>query len=876
MSSTTVDQAVFLCDFSTPSTLRPTFWSGLNPACACLADPADSYLIESRSQHFRHSIRVQAFAEEAKAITCPISWVPITYVVEDGAKVAKDQVIVEFDRQTPEFDLGALLKERDVIEAELAHKLLTIENTEHELRDTLAALKDKLAVLEAKLQRQKSLPREDDVRIAEGRLRIARMNYDAAATDLSKGVSRFERGMISRAELDALRTEHALKQANLEYATAELEAEKLPATSGSIRKTELQIENTKLEIGKLEHELTEHGEIAAIQRKGAMARKKMIDKKIADKEEDLANTVVRSPIDGYVSHLSHRDREVEVGTKLWKNFTFMKIPDVSTLAFKGCIAESVRKFFDVGDVVTIRLYGRMDVPVEGSIKSISTLPHDLAEKDEGSWGSVGREYGIKVFDVVIAVKGEADWVRPGMQGMGELVSSKDVSSPGVPLRFVTKKDAHTYLACDGVYEEAKGVVSNGWFLLSDQEWAGKRVTMRGEFKGDDAGAEGNGGERRFKVSGELLPVDSLDVTVKDIGGWPWPKATWLIPEDTEVNEGDVVAKLDPNEIDKRIHTAKNTLSQHQSRMEELVKQRDLTRREGEFKLQTEKNQLEIQGIDTDLTLTGLDGSAVRKAVLTRDQAKIRLDELTRRLDRHEENGFKTLSPTELATLKRDKRRQELRLEDAELRLRTTLEGASAVERSQASLALRKQQVKTAVVEREIEFEDYQKARQCRRAELDVKSQQAQLDKLLQRRENMTVTSPGAGLLQYSKIWNSGVISKINVGSLVGPRFVIMSIPDLSRMYLRVEVPEKYYDKVAAGLKVDVHIPAITDKVLTGTVESIDLLFENREKKDSQVGMYSSHEPLGEVIFKARITVESDGVQLKPGAIGEVFFPFNEI
>jgi len=101
----------------------------------------------------------------------------------------------------------------------------------------------------------------------------------------------------------------------------------------------------------------------------------------------------------------------------------------------------------------------------------------------------------------------------------------------------------------------------------------------------------------------------------------------------------------------------------------------------------------------------------------------------------------------------------------------------------------------------------------------------------------------------------------------------MSIPDFSRMYLSVEVPEKYFNQIKPGMPVEVQIPSLSNALLQGQISAVDFLFENKRKNESQVGLYSSHEPLGEVIFKVRVTVKAEGVKLKPGLVGEVFFPF---
>ena len=131
------------------------------------------------------------------------------------------------------------------------------------------------------------------------------------------------------------------------------------------------------------------------------------------------------------------------------------------------------------------------------------------------------------------------------------------------------------------------------------------------------------------------------------------------------------------------------------------------------------------------------------------------------------------------------------------------------------------------------------------------------------------------MICYNKIWNSGTISKVNVGSQVGPRFNILSIPDLSQMYVSVEVPEKYFSQVSEGMSLEVQIPSLGEMVLQARLVGLDFIFENKEKKDSQVGLYSSHEPLGEVVFKVRIQVDAGERKLKPGAVAEVFFPFRQ-
>jgi len=411
--------------------------------------------------------------------------------------------------------------------------------------------------------------------------------------------------------------------------------------------------------------------------------------------------------------------------------------------------------------------------------------------------------------------------------------------------------------------------------MDDPSWLGRAVSMHGEFRGNPkGGARDAAHERLYSASGELLPLKSVDVRVGDIGWrWPWPKVTWLVAEEATVKTGDEVAKLDTQELDRRLSDEETRANEVRSRARELEKQVELTRREGEFKLKTEQNLLRIAELKMLTVLQGTDAMAVFKAELTRDQARIRLADVTRRLAGEEHKARRTLSPVEFARLQREKRRCELRLEDAGIRLTQALAGAGAVERSQAQLDYLRQQVTVQTMAKSVDADTFRQARTCEQARLDLNRAERRIAELKKQRDAHVVRSPADGIICYNKIWNSDALSKVAVGSQVGPRFNIMSIPDLARMYVSVEVPETYFGQITVGMPVEVQIPALTSAMLKGEVTAVDFLFENKQKSESQVGLYSSHEPLGEVVFKVRVTVRADGIRLKPGLVGEVFFPF---
>ena len=833
----------------------------------------ESYNITKQTFPYIVIIRVKTMTEKSAKINNPVRWLPLSELIPDGTLVKKDQVIARFNTEYTQFDLDSQLLEEAVIDANLQRRLANIENNNIDMDDQMGELDDKLKTAEAKLARLLSEPNPDDVRIAEGRQRIAALNLKAAQKDYDKAQDRFKRGMISRAELDA--DEETLQQNQIKklFADRELQTTKEPYDlPGSIHSTRLEIENCKLEIEKLAFEIKEQKKISEIQRVGASSQKKHKEREIKEKRDDIRKSEVKAPIDGYVSHNRVDNEELTIGTKMWPNFAFMEIPDLSTIGFQGELHESDRKYFNDGDEVIVRLNGRLQQPLVCKLRSISTLSHDIADKKNAGWGDE-QKLGVKVFDLIIEKTEEAPWLRPGMVGTAELKASKPLEGPTVPLKFVHYIDGKHYISFEGVYTEVSGTPVNSWFVLDDAVWEGRTVTMHGKLV--NTVMENQQDEKRFSASGELDPVRKTDVIVPPIGWWPWPKVVWLVPEETYVKKGDVVAKLDPQERQKQIDRIETNAASVRASCEEAEKNVEITRINGEFKLKMAKNTLEIAKQTAKNTLEIFNPLPIYRAEMNRDLAKINLMSAKRKVDREEARETPTMSPAELQKLKRNQRRMELNLEKAQLNLDKAIEGATQIARSRARLNLKSAENTYELAVKTVQFDNVSAQREYEQTKQRLEEVEQRLRRRKEERDNHPIYSPADGIICYNKVRNGNVFAKIAVGNTVGPRFNIMSIPDLSEMEMKVEVPEKYYSQIKEGMEVEVRVPSLTNEHLPGVVTSVDLLFMNKTKKDSQIGLYSSHEPLGEVVFNVRIRIHSTDVKLKPGLIGEVFFPFTK-
>lgn len=847
------------------------------PSFILMAQATDSsgdefHVVEEKTLEYRHELRVTAMTEKSEKVVNPLRWLPLEFFAPDGAAVRQGELIARFNQVQSRHEEKSQSMELAVIEAELQRRLTAIDNRNLEMDEQLGDLQDKLATLEAKLSRLLSEPNQDDIRIAEGKLKIADLNLRLARSDFQRAEKRFQRGMISRAELDSVEKTLQENQVKHEFATRELELTLTPiALPYDLARTRLQIDNAKLEIAKLQGEIAEQAKLSEIQKRGASQKRQRKLNDLKNTRNDIANAEMRSPIDGFISHRRINGNELKLGMRLGNNVTFMEIPDLQTIGFQGVLPEAVRKYFDKGDRVVVRLQGQLSQTIDCTLETISTLSHDISEKGN-SGRNQNRKYGINVFDITIRLGEGGEVVRPGMTGVAEIIAAKPLRGPAVPLKFMRYEEGRHYLVVDGILEEVTGTLCGGWFVLDDRKWLGARLGMRGQHRQAEVKTEQN--EERLTASGELEPVHKTDVVVGDIGWWPWPKLVSLVPEETMVRKGDIVAELDPREREKQIERQESSMAELRSSLEEKEKQVEITRRNGEFSSQMARNTLAIQRVTTEQTLDDTRRPlSYYRALMNRDLAVIRLGDIRRRLERERAKKRATLSPVEMKRLERDLRRQELKLEQAQLNLQVEEEGVKPVRRSKARLELLEAESTCEIAIRSAVFNNASIVREYERIKQNMRQQEQRLERRRRQKANHTLRAPADGLICYNKVWSDGMFKKISVGSAVGPRFTIMSIPDLREMEVMVEVPEHYYPRLRTGLPVEVRVPSLSERLLPGQVSRIDLLFTNRAKKDSQLGLYSSREPLGDVVFKVRVRFQNDGLALKPGLISEVFFPF---
>ncbi len=816
------------------------------------------------------SLRVQTFAREQEIVTNPIRWSQFTYRVPEGAWVEEGEVMFEFDMTIPEDRMKGVENKLAETENSIAIRLGRIREQLIDLQDRKAQLKDQRAVQEARLNYLRVLPRKEDVAIARGRLEVAKRNLEAAQLERDTAKSRLERDLIAPVILEQAQTALDLQKARTEYAQKRLHVTQLPAHPHDLRIVELRMANLDLEIEKLQGEINSREEILRIETRSTDRQLEEIHREKSEVEEELRHTRVLAPRAGVVIYTSRLKRELASGGKSAKGMALAELPDPESMALRGRIPEEMRSIFNPGDPVSVTLNPMPDVELRGHLHSVSPLPRDLAESS--GLGDGDEETGVKVYDVVILLDEPPGNVPFGVYGQAQIRTQSPVSGPAVPLSWTRIRDGSHHLSVNGTFRSVDGHPVGAHFIIQDEDVKLADLSPDGTWPAR-LNEEDLLDTDRVAASGQLQPLESIAVNVPAIRSWDM-RVTRLVPEDTQVAKGDILAELDSERINNQVNDASAEVTRRTGIRESAAEDLALREREGAFQLARARNLLEIRKLEHESVETGVSSSQLHQAALDKETAEIQLAAARRDLARIE-RAPELNAPAERRRRERDVRRRELQLEQAQLQLRQVQQAASPVERSLARLELARQESELASLESSTTRRISQAESTLRRRTRQERWRINRLNNLLEDQESLVIRSPGDGLVKYENLWDGVGESKLRVGMNAFSRSHLMSLSDSSSMVVRVSVPERHIRHLKEGISVQVRIPSEGTRIWQGEVVKLEEILVPAEMPSLRGSLYANIEPPLEHIIGVEVLLhDSEQADLKPGAIAHVVFPFS--
>ena len=338
------------------------------------------------------------------------------------------------------------------------------------------------------------------------------------------------------------------------------------------------------------------------------------------------------------------------------------------------------------------------------------------------------------------------------------------------------------------------------------------------------------------------------------------KISYLIPEGTKVKKGDVVCKFDGSEIQKNIAQQEIKFKQATARIETTQQEMEIQRNKGESDVIAAKVELVLAQLDLEKYQKGDYPAEYKKSEGEMRLKQKDLESESAKLEQYKallKKGFKTPEDIRIQTsmlaakeLDYSSSKQFLDVKKNYEFKRKTTEFSSKVDQSLKKVD---QQVATAKAQVSKAASEYESAKST----ADI--EQSQLKEYLTQKEKTVMRAEQGGIVSYAndRYWDAS--SQVREGATVYSRQKIFSLPDMTRMQVKVNIHESLIKKIKAGQKAEVRIDAFPNVVFVGTVKSVSQLADSsRPWMSGGVKEYTTIVTLNEI----------SGFELKPGMTAE--------
>lgn len=384
-----------------------------------------------------------------------------------------------------------------------------------------------------------------------------------------------------------------------------------------------------------------------------------------------------------------------------------------------------------------------------------------------------------------------------------------------------------------------------------------------------AGAAACGGaadSTRSEDTTHLVRREPLRITVRDTGTLKaknsvnvkaqipgTAKIVWLVPEGTEVKEGDKLAELDKTEVQKNIDSLDSQVVQFETDRRSAKTEYEIQIVEGKAAVEKASLLLDIRKMELQRYSENEAPQTLKKKRLGVERAE---SEFRRRKERHDQmaklldKGFVTPAQVEeerIAVLA-----AELEMQEARDQQDTYLKYTSTIERRQKESAL-------AEGERGLENETQRAGSLLDRKKVALDQAERRYATTVQRLkeareqfEAMTMKAPAPGIVIYNVNQMRGGGEDLAVGSQVYNEQPFLQIPDLSEMEVVLGIHEADVNKLRLGQAAVVTVDSFQGRRLEAKVQKIATVASERDWR-SDIKK-----------FEVILALEKNDLPLKPG------------
>ena len=374
-------------------------------------------------------------AQNSTRITSGIpSAVKIAYVVKEGIRVKKGDVLVKFDTEDVKREIENAQQKIRATQAkyEAAQGQMEILKIENESNAT----KLRLAYIEAQKNLEKYVQGELPLAIQEKeiKLEVAKAELEQARKKVEQMPDLLKQGFVTKDQMKAKTIK--LKEQQIKYDTAKSELElftkytkplEIQKKEAAAKKAQGEWESSQKQMqAKLKQKLTEI-ESRKLEIENHQAELKKL-------QEKLAKMTIPAPTNGLIIYGEPgywRELDIRVGMEVWDHTPIITLPDLSHMqvALRVHEVDIQSIHLDMPVVVTVESAG--NISLAGKISRIAELANS------GGWMA---DPEVKQFDVDITIVEKSLQLKPGTTAKVDIITLRLKDVLYLPLQAIQVKE----------------------------------------------------------------------------------------------------------------------------------------------------------------------------------------------------------------------------------------------------------------------------------------------------------------------------------------------------------------------------------------------------------------------------------------------------
>lgn len=355
-------------------------------------------------------------------------------------------------------------------------------------------------------------------------------------------------------------------------------------------------------------------------------------------------------------------------------------------------------------------------------------------------------------------------------------------------------------------------------------------------------------------NGTLVAKESQKLTFKIRGQG---RITSVVPEGKEVEEDEVVCKLDTTELEKRVE---------ELALELLTAETAFSTAKTDLEIQEAENIAKTEKTDNALIKAEKDFERYRDGDAPQERRKLEIElkdaETTfsrakkKYADSQELLELKYIKPTELEDHQIEFEKATVSKEGAELAIKLFEKYTLPMTLTEKQIAVRDAKREAETTLKRCKSELLQKQVAVTQAEKRVETMKRNIEEKKEDIEKMTMKAPVPGIVLYGDPREPWYNERIKVGGTVWEGVTLMTIPDLRVMLVKLDIHEADIIKVQEGQKATVTMDTYPGLVLAGEVTRVAQIAATTNPWESSSGVKK---------FNVEVTItDTQNVKLKPG------------